>query len=102
MIELISRIPKFSETEIILSIGNSKDRTLEVANEIKDNNTDFEVQVIEQTGIGKANAVWEAAEVSKGDVLAILDSDISVDPEELEHFFEIIEKNFADFVNGTD
>ena len=101
LIELISRIPKFSETEIILSIGNSKDRTLEVANEIKDNNTDFEVQVIEQTGIGKANAVWEAAEVSKGDVLAILDSDISVDPEELEHFFEIIEKNFADFVNGT-
>ncbi len=101
MIELISRIPKFSETEIILSIGNSKDRTLEVANEIKDNNTDFEIQVIEQTGIGKANAVWEAAEVSKGDVLAILDSDISVDPEELEHFFEIIEKNFADFVNGT-
>tara|TARA_B000000565_G_scaffold241342_1_gene206079 strand:+ start:1799 stop:3103 length:1305 start_codon:yes stop_codon:yes gene_type:complete len=101
LIELISRIPKFSETEIILSIGNSKDRTLEVANEIKDNNTDFEIQVIEQTGIGKANAVWEAAEVSKGDVLAILDSDISVDPEELEHFFEIIEKNFADFVNGT-
>ena len=45
--------------------------------------------------------MWEAAEVSKGDVLAILDSDISVDPEELEHFFEIIEKNFADFVNGT-
>ena len=86
LIELISRIPKFSETEIILSIGNSKDRTLEVANEIKDN-TDFEIQVIEQTGIGKANAVWEAAEVSKGDVLAILDSDISVDPEELETFF---------------
>ena len=36
--------------------------------------------------------MWEAAEVSKGDVLAILDSDISVDPEELEHFLKLLKR----------
>ena len=40
-------------------------------------------------------------ELSSGDVIAILDSDISVDPEKLFDFFEIIDNNSADFVNGT-
>ena len=53
-----------------------------------------------QTGQGKANAVWDSLKVSSGEIIAILDADISVDPEELEHFFDIIE-NHADFVNGT-
>ena len=39
--------------------------------------------------------------ISFGDVIAILDSDLSVDPEELENFYSIIENNYADFVNGT-
>ena len=37
----------------------------------------------------------------QNELVAILDSDISVDPEELNNFFEIIEKDLADFVNGT-
>ena len=56
---------------------------------------------IEQTKNGKANAVWEAIGKSSGDVIAILDSDISVDPEELMYFFEVIESGNTDFVNGT-
>ena len=38
---------------------------------------------------------------SKYDLIAILDSDISVDPETLINFFKIIEDGHADFVNGT-
>ena len=34
-------------------------------------------------------------------VIAILDADISVEPFELKNFFEIIDNNYADFVNGT-
>ena len=37
----------------------------------------------------------------QNELVAILDSDISVDPEELNNFFEIIEKDLGDFVNGT-
>ena len=67
----------------------------------KGKNAHFKIKLIEQTKNGKANAVWEAIEISSGDILAILDSDISVDPETLTDFFKIIESNSADFVNGT-
>ena len=50
---------------------------------------DFSIKVIEQSLNGKANAVWEAIEVSTGDVIAILDADISVDPERLEDFLKL-------------
>ena len=99
--ELVDRIPKSKKTELILSIGKSKDNTLQLAKQIQKNNNYFKIKVIEQTKNGKANAVWEAIDISQGEIIAILDSDLSVDPEELDNFFEIIEKNHADFVNGT-
>ena len=57
--------------------------------------------VFEQSKNGKANAVWEAIEQAKYDAIAILDADISVDPEELTNFFEVLENTNCDFVNGT-
>jgi len=101
LVELVNRIPTFKQCELIFSIGSSKDKTLEVAEMIKNTNDNFKIKVIEQTKSGKANAVWEAVNISNGEVIAILDSDISVDPEELTNFFEIIDNNKADFVNGT-
>ncbi len=97
---LIERIPHLGENcEIIIACGASHDRTLEVANSISKKN--FEIIVIEQSDNGKANAVWEALDICKGEVIAILDADISVEPEKLTDFFEIIELDRADFVNGT-
>ena len=99
--ELVSRIPKFDNTEIIFSYGQSEDRTLEVMNEISNMYSNFLFKVVIQSQTGKANAVWEALEVVENEVIAILDADISVEPETLADFFQIIEKNSADFVNGT-
>jgi hypothetical protein len=100
--ELINRIPKFkSKYEIIIACGPSKDNTFQKAEEIKSKASHRHIQVFEQSENGKANAVWEAIGKSDGEVIAILDSDISVDPEELEYFFEVIENGNCDFVNGT-
>ena len=99
--ELISRIPIFENTEIIFAYGVSKDATLETMKKIADNNEYFKFKIILQTKTGKANAVWEALEVVENDIIAILDADISVEPETLVDFFDIIDKNRADFVNGT-
>ena len=98
---LVDRIPKFNNCQLIISCGQSEDNTLQVAKNISKNNNFFEINVIEQTGKGKANAVWESFEFVRGDIVAILDADISVDPETLTDFFKIIESNNADFVNGT-
>ena len=54
-----------------------------------------------QTKNGKANAIWESLELVSGDIIAILDSDLSVDPKELEKFLFNYRKQYADFVNGT-
>tara|TARA_B100001250_G_scaffold169750_1_gene146227 strand:+ start:60362 stop:61657 length:1296 start_codon:yes stop_codon:yes gene_type:complete len=99
--QLVSRIPKFENCELIISCGESKDRTYEVAEEISKKDKNFEIKVFSQSGNGKANAIWESLERSTGDNIAILDADISVEPETLTYFFEIIDNNHADFVNGT-
>ncbi len=65
---LLKRIPKDKKYELIIACGESQDGTLKVANEIANTNTDFNIQVIEQSGTGKANAVWEAAERANGGV----------------------------------
>jgi hypothetical protein len=100
LVELIDRIPNLGKnTEVVISCGTSHDNTLKVAKGITSNF--FDIKVIEQTKDGKANAVWEAIESTDGEIIAILDADISVDPEKLEDFFEIISLERADFVNGT-
>lgn len=98
---LINRIPKFENCQLIIACGKSKDNTLQEAQRIKDTNNIFDISIIEQTGKGKANAVFEAFELCSNDLVAILDADQSVDPETMSDFFSILENGEADFVNGT-
>jgi len=101
--ELLSRIPKqiYSDLELIIVCGPSKDGTLSKALELQKNNNILEIKVMEQTMNGKANAVFEGFEKCNGELIAILDSDLSVDPETLIDFFDIVENGSADFINGT-
>ena len=62
---------------------------------------ELNIRVLEQSGNGKGNAVFEAIKLTKNDLIAILDADISVDPENLTDFYMLIESGKADFVNGT-
>ena len=100
--ELLNRIPHFeTDYEIIIVCGESSDNTLEKAKSLIKSRPENIIKVLTQTKNGKANAVWEGLELSDNDAVAILDSDLSVDPEKLTDFFEIIENGHADFVNGT-
>jgi hypothetical protein len=100
--ELVDRIPAFkSAFELIIICGESKDKTYEKSIEIQQKYKAIDITVLKQSKNGKANAIWEGLEYCKNEVIAILDSDLSVDPETLVDFFEIIEYGNADFVNGT-
>jgi len=102
LIPLIERVPVFEEPyELIVIYGDSDDKTEEIALSLNKKFPNRNIVPKKQTKNGKANAVWEAVEASSHDLLAILDSDQSVDPETLTEFFEIIEGGNADFVNGT-
>ena len=99
---LFESFPKLSSlNEIILICAESKDNTLEMGKDISKKKSDLKIKVIKQESKGKAGAVFEALEHTTGELIAILDSDISVEPETLPSFFEIIESGHGDFVNGT-
>ena len=89
------------DSEYILICAESQDNTIKVAQDIVNKYKEMNILFSKQNSNGKANGVFEGLELSSGDVIAILDSDISVDPEKLFDFFEIIDNNSADFVNGT-
>ncbi len=100
--ELIKRIPEFqTEFEIIIISGESTDNTHQKSLEIQEKYKNKNISVIKQSKNGKANAIWEGLEICSNELIAILDSDLSVDPETLNEFFEIIENGYGDFVNGT-
>src|SRR5210317_1287455 len=90
--------------EIILIYGKSIDGTEKICKEIENKyqkNKYLSVKTFMQSTNGKGEAVFEAIKLCSGDYIAILDSDISVEPIELVNFFEIIENRNVDFVNGT-
>jgi glycosyltransferase involved in cell wall biosynthesis len=51
--------------------------------------------------LGKGDAVRKGFEAASGDVLMILDADLTVPPEDLPRFFNAIASGKAEFVNGS-
>jgi len=99
----IKRIPKFGKSqEIIFIEGNSTDDTWEtiqnVAEKYKDSHT---IITGRQEGKGKYDAVKKGFGVATGDILMILDADLTVPPEDLPKFYEAIATVKGDFINGS-
>jgi glycosyltransferase involved in cell wall biosynthesis len=57
--------------------------------------------LLRQTGSGKGNAVREGFAQAKGDVLMILDADLTVPPEDLPRFLEALTSGKGEFINGV-
>lgn len=99
---LIKQIPHFSiPSEIIFVEGNSTDKTWEEILRVKKKyeNT-HEICCYRQKGKGKNDAVRFGFEKARGEILTILDADISMPPEKLSHFVNAFLKGHGDFING--
>jgi glycosyltransferase involved in cell wall biosynthesis len=59
------------------------------------------VKILRQTGRGKGDAVRTGFAQAEGDVLMILDADLTVAPEELPRFYEALRSGKGEFVNGV-
>lgn len=99
----IQRIPKLgSHTEVIFVEGHSRDNTWEEIKRVaKEEKNNWDIVAIQQTKNGKGNAVREAFEIAKGDILIILDGDLTVPPEELTKFYDALVTGKAEFCNGV-
>lgn len=101
--QAIKRMPRLgSHTEIIFIEGHSKDNTWEEIQRVaKLEEHRWDIAIMQQTGKGKGNAVREAFDKAKGDILIILDADLTVPPEELSKFTEVLSSGKAEFCNGV-
>jgi SAM-dependent methyltransferase len=99
---IVNRLPRLgSAMELIFVEGNSKDETYAACLKAKDDHPDLDISVYKQSGKGKKDAVWLGFSHAKGDVLMILDADISVLPEDLPGFYDAIASGNVEFVNGS-
>ena len=96
------RLPKMgSHTEIIFVEGHSKDETYSTIENAIANHPEWAASLYSQSGKGKADAVRLGFEKATGDVLMILDADLTVRPEELPRFYEALASGKGDFINGV-
>ena len=98
----VQRTPEMGlGTEIIFIEGHSKDNTWDEIQRIQAKYPNRNIKAMRQQGRGKGNAVREAFAAASGDLLFILDADLTMPPEELPKFYEAARSGLADFVNGV-
>ena len=98
----IERMPNFqTNTEIIFVEGNSSDDTWQQIQKVCDEyQGPLSLKKYKQKGKGKADAVWLAFEKAEGEILIILDADLTVRPEDLPTFVSTISRGNGEFING--
>lgn len=98
----IARMPNLGKhTEVIFIEGNSTDNTWDVIQQVQEKyGTHWDIKIDRQKGKGKGDAVRQGFKMASGDILMILDSDLTVKPEDLIFFFDAIASGNCEFANG--
>ncbi len=99
----IDRTPVMGKgTELIFVEGGSKDGTWEaIQRAMSRYDGPLKLRAFKQTGKGKGDAVRLGFAHATGDLLMILDADLTVPPEDLPAFYDVMARGQADYVQGT-
>jgi ubiquinone/menaquinone biosynthesis C-methylase UbiE len=99
----IDRLPPLGKyTEVIFVEGHSRDDTwAKIQTLEREYRGDFKIKAFQQSGKGKGDAVRLGFEQATGDILIILDADLTVQPEELVNFVGTIVSGRGEFINGS-
>ena len=97
----IKQTPEFgTHQEFIFIEGHSGDQTWEEILRVRDAYPEKDIKALKQSGKGKGNAVREAFEEASGEILMILDADLTTPPEDMPKFYEALSMNRGEFING--
>lgn len=98
----VARTPTMGTwTELIFVEGNSTDNTWETISQVKANHPSRPIKILQQSGKGKGEAVRIGFAAAEGEILMILDADLTVPPEELPKFYYAVVSSACEFANGS-
>jgi glycosyltransferase involved in cell wall biosynthesis len=99
---IFERTPQMgSSTELVFVEGHSRDDTYAAIEREIAAHPNVRARLFRQQGIGKADAVRLGFREAQGDVLMILDADLTVPPEDLPRFYEALRSGKGEFINGV-
>lgn len=100
--EIFRRVPEMGTgTDLIFVEGNSTDDTYAAIEAAIARHPERGARLFRQPGKGKADAVRVGFEHARGEILMILDADLTVMPEDLPRFYEAIVSNKGEYINGV-
>jgi SAM-dependent methyltransferase len=100
--EVFNRVPDMGGgTELVFVEGHSKDDTFAAIQREIAAHPERRCVSLQQTGVGKGDAVRLGYGNASGDVLMILDADLTVPPEDLPRFYEALTSGHGEFINGV-
>lgn len=98
----VERIPTMGKhTEIIFCDDKSTDGTADEVRRMMALYPEKDIRLVDGPGICKAENVWAGFRAASGDILMILDADLTVMPEELPMFVNALVTSRGEFVNGS-
>ena len=97
----ITRTPEFgTHQEFLFVEGGSKDGTYEEVERVMAAYPDKDIKLFQQEGKGKGDAVRMGFDRANGEVLMILDADLTMPPEDLPKFYDALCYGRGEFING--
>ena len=99
---IFARTPEMGAgTELVFVEGHWHDGTMEAIERAIAAHPERQARLFRQAGTGKGDAVRLGFQHATGDVLMILDADLTVPPELLPRFLDALDRRTADFANGV-
>jgi SAM-dependent methyltransferase len=98
----IDRLPRFcDDIEVIFVEGHSRDSTVTEIQRVIEKHPELDIKLVRQDGKGKADAVRKGFDAARGEILIILDADLTTPPEDLPKFYEAITQGKGELIMGS-
>jgi SAM-dependent methyltransferase len=99
---ILTEVPQMGGgTEVVFVEGHSTDNTFDTIQSEIGRHPEVNARLYRQEGKGKGDAVRLGFGKAAGDILMILDADLTVAPADLVRFYEAISAGKGEFINGV-
>ena len=99
---IVDRTPEMKAgTELVFVEGGSADHTFEAIERAIADHPDRDIKLLKQPGRGKGDAVRCGFAAAGGEILMILDADLTVPPEDLPRFVDALTSGRGELINGV-